>query len=105
MGVRLADIHLSQTLRKAGALCTGYDLLYVHLAKAVEAICVTIMQFAFGLILHNSTTSMMNLAESRMSRKVEFCCKRVSDLTSRDQAITLQTRVSLINIKGGWLGN
>ncbi|RXH72475.1 hypothetical protein DVH24_012159 [Malus domestica] len=27
MGVRLADIHLSQTLRKAGALCTGYDLL------------------------------------------------------------------------------
>ncbi|CAN6579962.1 unnamed protein product [Malus baccata var. baccata] len=26
MGVRLADIHLSQTLRKAGALCTGYDL-------------------------------------------------------------------------------
>ncbi|RXH86521.1 hypothetical protein DVH24_021794 [Malus domestica] len=25
MGVRLADIHLSQTLRKAGALCTGYD--------------------------------------------------------------------------------
>ncbi|KAM1359015.1 hypothetical protein ACFX2F_046051 [Malus domestica] len=23
MGVRLADIHLSQTLRKAGALCTG----------------------------------------------------------------------------------
>ncbi|RXH85529.1 hypothetical protein DVH24_009350 [Malus domestica] len=27
MGVRLADIHLSQTLRKTGALCTGYDLL------------------------------------------------------------------------------
>ncbi|RXI06917.1 hypothetical protein DVH24_026053 [Malus domestica] len=27
MGVRLADIHLSQTLRKAGALCTGYDPL------------------------------------------------------------------------------
>ncbi|KAM1543140.1 hypothetical protein ACFX1Z_012823 [Malus domestica] len=26
MGVRLADIHLSQTLRKAGTLCTGYDL-------------------------------------------------------------------------------
>ncbi|RXI07302.1 hypothetical protein DVH24_026438 [Malus domestica] len=24
MGVRLADIHLSQTLRKAGALCTGF---------------------------------------------------------------------------------
>nr|XP_028955353.1 topless-related protein 4-like isoform X3 [Malus domestica] len=24
MGVRLADIHLSQTLRKAGALCTGH---------------------------------------------------------------------------------
>ncbi|KAM1276498.1 hypothetical protein ACFX13_029703 [Malus domestica] len=28
MGVRLADIHLSQTLRKAGALCTGYDFFY-----------------------------------------------------------------------------
>ncbi|XP_070673472.1 uncharacterized protein [Malus domestica] len=28
MGVRLADIHLSQTLRKAGALCTGYDLFF-----------------------------------------------------------------------------
>ncbi|KAM1279198.1 hypothetical protein ACFX13_032099 [Malus domestica] len=27
MGVRLADIHLFQTLRKAGALCTGYDLM------------------------------------------------------------------------------
>ncbi|RXH98225.1 hypothetical protein DVH24_010550 [Malus domestica] len=25
MGVRLADIHLSQTLNIAGALCTGYD--------------------------------------------------------------------------------
>ncbi|RXH92402.1 hypothetical protein DVH24_033298 [Malus domestica] len=29
--VVLADIHLSQTLRKAGALCTGYDLLEVAL--------------------------------------------------------------------------
>ncbi|CAN6556126.1 unnamed protein product [Malus baccata var. baccata] len=29
MGVRLADIHLSQTLRKAGALCTGYDIVSI----------------------------------------------------------------------------
>ncbi|KAM1283775.1 hypothetical protein ACFX2J_026576 [Malus domestica] len=33
MGVRLADIHFSQTLRKAGALCTGYDLYQLCLQK------------------------------------------------------------------------
>ncbi|KAM2058192.1 hypothetical protein ACFX16_030789 [Malus domestica] len=36
MGVRLADIHLSQTLRKAGALCTGYQIK-TNLMKCLTA--------------------------------------------------------------------
>ncbi|RXH90932.1 hypothetical protein DVH24_006877 [Malus domestica] len=73
MGVRLADIHLSQTLRKVGALCTGYDLFYMVLC--FECSCLSIYQLGDSL-----DVILIQYGSCRKSSRVEIERQKQEDV-------------------------
>ncbi|XP_070677643.1 uncharacterized protein [Malus domestica] len=76
MGVRLADIHLSQTLRKAGALCTGSNTSIhikpcIHRAGAKE----TIIEFGLPSQHHHLLLQLLLMQRfSAMTFESKFWC-------------------------------